>query len=91
MSLSPSPPTLEQCLGPHSRSESIESGELARIPTPPVAHAWALHRASQALGTMARTWSQMRMVPRGWDEGCNLGGPGKDVGCDLGARDALQV
>lgn len=56
-----------------------------------MAHAWALHRASQALGTMARTWSQMRMVPRGWDEGCSLGGPGKDVGCDLGARDDLQV
>lgn len=87
----PPPLTLEQCLGPPSRSESIESGEIARIPTPPVAHAWALHRASQTLDTVARIWSQMRMVPRAWGEGCSLGGPGKDAGCDLGAKDTLQV
>ena len=56
-----------------------------------MAHAWALHRASQTLDTVARTWSQMRTVPRAWGEGCSLGGPGKDVGCDLGAKDTLQV
>lgn len=87
----PHPPTLEQGLGPHNRSESVESEEIAWIPAPTMAHTWALPRASQALHTMGQNLVSDEDGPGGWGEGCSLAGPGKDVGCDLGAMDALQV
>ena len=56
-----------------------------------MAHAWALHRASQTLDTVARTWSQMRTVPRAWGEGCSLGGSISDSSEQLLQRDGEEV